>query len=40
MKSIDLLKPKTIPGLSSQFIRADKILINNEERKDIIASRN
>lgn len=40
MKSIDLLKLKTIPGLSGQFVRADKILINNKERKYIIASRN
>lgn len=40
MKSIDLLKPKAIPGLSGQFVIADKILTNNKERKDVIASRN
>lgn len=40
MKTIDILKPKTIPGLSGHFVRADKILISNKEKKYIIASRN
>jgi len=33
MKSIDLLKSKTIPSLSDQFVKADKILMNKKREK-------